>query len=90
MTPGCAGGRRKAGAAPCFCLPNPANPEDNTFFSCRARNLMMHAPPLKFTNHRIEEYALKVTYRPEDDTGRSSTTSRSSRAPPTSSSRSPS
>ena len=30
---------------------------------------MMHAP-LKFTNHRIEEYALKVTYRPEDDTGK--------------------
>lgn len=29
----------------------------------------MHAP-LKFTNHRIEEYALKVTYCPEDDTGK--------------------
>ncbi|MDV2481463.1 DUF128 domain-containing protein [Methanoculleus sp. Wushi-C6] len=28
----------------------------------------MHVP-LKFTNHRIEEYALRVTYRPEDDTG---------------------
>ena len=26
--------------------------------------------PLKFTNHRIEEYALKVTYRPEEDTGK--------------------
>jgi repressor of nif and glnA expression len=25
--------------------------------------------PLKFVNHRIEEYALKVTYRPEDDGG---------------------
>lgn len=29
----------------------------------------MHVP-LKFTNHRIEEYALRVTYRPEDDTGK--------------------
>jgi repressor of nif and glnA expression len=29
---------------------------------------MMHVP-LKFTNHRIEEYALRVTYRPEEDTG---------------------
>ena len=28
----------------------------------------MHVP-LKFTNHRIEEYALRVTYRPEEDTG---------------------
>ena len=25
--------------------------------------------PLKFTNHRIEEYALRVTYRPEEDAG---------------------
>ncbi len=25
--------------------------------------------PLKFTNHRIEEYALQVTYDPEEDTG---------------------
>lgn len=25
--------------------------------------------PLKFTNHRIEEYALQVTYDPEQDTG---------------------
>jgi len=29
----------------------------------------MHVP-LKFTNHRIEEYALRVTYRPEEDTGK--------------------
>jgi len=29
----------------------------------------MHVP-LKFTNHRIEEYALKVTYRPEEDAGK--------------------
>jgi repressor of nif and glnA expression len=28
----------------------------------------MHVP-LKFTNHRIEEYALRVTYRPEEDAG---------------------
>ncbi|MDI6866425.1 DUF128 domain-containing protein [Methanoculleus sp.] len=28
----------------------------------------MHAP-LKFTNHRIEEYALRVTYRPEENAG---------------------
>ncbi|MDK2889848.1 MAG: global nitrogen regulator NrpRII [Methanoculleus sp.] len=28
----------------------------------------MHSP-LKFTNHRIEEYALRVTYRPEEDAG---------------------
>ncbi|KQC04473.1 MAG: hypothetical protein APR53_10530 [Methanoculleus sp. SDB] len=28
----------------------------------------MHSP-LKFVNHRIEEYALNVTYRPEDDEG---------------------
>ena len=28
----------------------------------------MHVP-LKFTNHRIEEYALRVTYRPEEDSG---------------------
>jgi len=28
----------------------------------------MHVP-LKFTNHRIEEYALRVTYRPEENTG---------------------
>ena len=26
--------------------------------------------PLKFTNHRIEEYALRVTYRPEEDVGK--------------------
>lgn len=25
--------------------------------------------PLKFTNHRIEEYALRVTYRPEENAG---------------------
>lgn len=29
----------------------------------------MHVP-LKFTNHRIEEYALRVTYSPEEDTGK--------------------
>ena len=29
----------------------------------------MHAP-LKFTNHRIEDYALKVTYRPEENAGK--------------------
>lgn len=29
----------------------------------------MHVP-LKFTNHRIEEYALRVTYRPEEETGK--------------------
>ncbi|WP_292520884.1 DUF128 domain-containing protein [Methanoculleus sp.] len=29
----------------------------------------MHVP-LKFTNHRIEEYALRVTYRPEEDAGK--------------------
>lgn len=68
MTPGCAG-RRKGGGALSFSRQNPSDPEDNTFFFCRARDLMMHAP-LKFTNHRIEEYALKVTYRPEDDTGK--------------------
>ena len=28
----------------------------------------MHVP-LKFTNHRIEEYALRVTYRPEENAG---------------------
>ncbi|NYT06505.1 MAG: DUF128 domain-containing protein, partial [Methanomicrobiales archaeon] len=28
----------------------------------------MHRP-LQFVNHRIEEYALKVTYKPEEDTG---------------------
>jgi global nitrogen regulator NrpRII len=26
--------------------------------------------PLKFTNHRIEEYALQVTYNPEENTGK--------------------
>ncbi|KUG18992.1 transcriptional repressor [hydrocarbon metagenome] len=26
-------------------------------------------PPLKFTNHRIEEYALQVTYNPEENSG---------------------
>ncbi len=39
-----------------------------TLFPYRRRDLMMHVP-LKFTNHRIEEYALRVTYRPEENTG---------------------